>query len=88
MIFFRGQTIFQRSVISAAENAVLLLPGGVAIDCYEHSDEEVFLFRIRKELNVSISGIFTACKKLSRIRDKLRKQGISIYPILMQAQND
>ena len=35
MIFFRGQTIFQRSVISAAENAVLLLPGGVAFDCYE-----------------------------------------------------
>ena len=34
MIFFRGQTIFQRSVISAAENAVLLLPGGVAFDCY------------------------------------------------------
>ena len=37
MIFFRGQTIFQRSVISAAENAVLLLPGGVAFDCYEHT---------------------------------------------------
>ena len=34
MIFFRGQTFFQRSVISAAENAVLLLPGGVAFDCY------------------------------------------------------
>lgn len=37
MIFFRGQTFFQRSVISAAENAVLLLPGGVAFDCYVKS---------------------------------------------------
>ena len=37
MIFFRGQTIFQRSVISAAENAVFLLPGGVAFDCYDIS---------------------------------------------------
>ena len=41
MIFFRGQTIFQRSVISAAENAVLLLPGGVAFDCYQAYDTAV-----------------------------------------------
>ncbi len=45
MIFFRGQTIFQRSVISAAENVVLLLPGGVAFDCYVTPENHLDIFQ-------------------------------------------
>ena len=37
MIFFPDQRIFQRNVISAAENAAFLLPKSVAFDCYERT---------------------------------------------------